>query len=381
MARSGQRPGALRALRELLARAERVADERAVELLESTVGPSLRAVDREAVAAAVAGARRGEQEIDAWLVEVLSQLAPEGRRSATRAVELARSLLPHIRDLLGPETVELLRSAAREPANAESLEDLDTELIEKVAGPIDAALASYFRLEVEGIDRIPRGPALLVSNHEGGISFVQLLGMGARFYLERGVDEPIVGLMHDAMFDVPALGNLLTHLGAIRASHAAADRALGQGAKVWVAPGGNLEAFRRFDERYTIKFGERRGWVRLARRNRVPIVPVVFIGGQETFFVLDDGAYLAENLGLKRRFRIDTLPIFVGLPWGIGVGPLFHLPLPAKCKVRFLEPIPTDGHAGLTETEAEDRVYAEVTSAMQEALTQMASERRFPVIG
>jgi hypothetical protein len=60
---------------------------------------------------------------------------------------------------------------------------------------------------------------------------------------------------------------------------------------------------------------------------------------------------------------------------------MFHLPLPAKCKVRFLDPVPTDVGSGLTESETEALLYEKVTGAMQEALTEMARQRRFPVIG
>ncbi len=310
-----------------------------------------------------------------------SELALETAGRAASVPGLGRALDPETRALIA-EVAGLLRRAALTPVDPDDVDRGGAELIRAVAPPVDALMRGYFRFEVEGIDRVPRGAALLVSNHEAGTTFVQVLGMGARFYLERGLDERIVGLMHDRLFDVPLLANVLGHLGAVRASQRAADDALSRGFKVFVAPGGNLEAFRPYSQRHVIKLGGRRGWVRLARRNRVPIVPLVFIGGQETFFVLDDGQYLATNLGLRKSLRIDTLPVWLGLPFGVGLGPLFHLPLPAKCKVRFLDPVEVrDGPPGETDAQLEARVYDEVVAAMQAAMDEMAAERTLPVLG
>lgn len=310
-----------------------------------------------------------------------SELALATAWRAATVPGVRQALDPDVRALVA-EVTALLRQAALTPVDPDTVDRDGTALIQALAPPVDALMRGYFRFEVEGLDRVPRGPALLVSNHEAGTSFVQVLGMGARFYLERGLEERIVGLMHDRLFQVPLLANLLGHLGAVRASHEAADAAFTRGWKVYVAPGGNLDAFRPYAERHVVKLGGRRGWIRLARRNRVPVVPVVFIGGQETFFVLDDGQYLAQNLGLKKRFRIDTLPLWLGLPFGVGLGPVFHVPLPAKCKVRFLDPVAIgDPEPGETDAAFESRMYDEVLSVMQAAMDEMAAERSLPLLG
>lgn len=282
--------------------------------------------------------------------------------------------------LLDQRTLELLWRAAQTPHDPNVL-DRDEELIERLSPQVDLLMRLYFRLEITGLEAVPAGPALLVMNHEAGITYAQLLGMGARWILRRGLEDPVVGLMHDAMFEVPLLGNLLASFGAVAASHDNGEAAFATGQKVMVTPGGNLEAFRRWPERYRIKFGGRTGWARLALRAGVPVVPAVSIGGHETFVVLCDGQSLVRRLGLKRFGRIDTFPLFLGLPWGVGVGPLFHLPLPSKSVIRFLAPIDTAAFGDADDPGAVLSLYDEVTAAMQLAMNEMALKRRVPVLG
>lgn len=281
---------------------------------------------------------------------------------------------------LDHRTIELIRQAAETPQDPNKIERDNHELIMELAPIVDELSRRYFRFDVEGIHRVPEGKAVLTMNHEAGITFVQSLGFGARWYLERGTDDRVIALMHDAMFQVPYLGNLLASLGAVRASPDNAEAVLERGHKVLVAPGGNLEAFRTFSERNTIKFGGHTGWARLALKMGAPVVPVVFIGGHETFFVLNDGRELVRLLGLKKLLRIDTFPLFIGLPWGIGLGPLFHLPLPSKCGVQFLDPVPVEPAAPDDEEAVKD-LYIRVTSKMQAAMYEMQEKRLLPVLG
>jgi 1-acyl-sn-glycerol-3-phosphate acyltransferase len=242
---------------------------------------------------------------------------------------------------------------------------------------LDLAARIYYRLEVEGLARAPRGPALIVINHNSGISFAELIGFGARWYLERGFDDVVVGLAHDGMMHVPGLNNFLLHAGGVRATPGNADKVLRAGRKVLVAPGGNVEAFRPWHQRDRIVFSGRKGFLKLALRNRVPILPTVFHGGHDAFMVLDDGQRIVRALGLKRWLRMETFPIFLGLPWGLAVGPLFHLPLPLKCKVRMLDPIPVDHYPKGSENDPAvlEELYQLVTGRMQQTLTDLATGR------
>jgi len=277
-----------------------------------------------------------------------------------------------------------LHGALTAPPPAPGPEALDPELVAAFTPLFDRLLSLYFRLEVEGLEHLPEGPALLVGNHNSGITFLDPFGLGARWYRARGTGDPLYFLLHDMMLRLPQLGPLLRRIGGLRADPVAAAGALAAGHKVLVTPGGNLEAFRSYRQRNRVVFGGRKGWARLALRSQVPVVPVLFMGGHETFFVLHDGQGLARALGLDRRLRCDTWPLFVGLPWGLALGPLFHLPLPARIQVRVLPPLdlsPYGGAAAADDPQVLDELYARVTGDLQRAMDQAAAARRRPVLG
>ncbi len=115
------------------------------------------------------------------------------------------------------------------------------------------------------------------------------------------------------------------------------------GRKLVVFPGGNKEAFRPWTARNRAEFYGRTGFVRLAVKHQVPIIPVAFQGGHNGFVVISRGERFARRSGMRKLLRTDAWPIYVGLPWGVAFGPWFHLPLPVKVKVRFLQPVPTAG--------------------------------------
>ncbi len=270
-----------------------------------------------------------------------------------------------------------LRRAFLEEVPVDDLDAADPRLLADIAPLVDVFGQVYYRLEVEGLELPPPGPALVVINHNAGISFAELLGFGGRWYVERGSHDILHGLAHDAMLRIPYLKNFLMHGGAVRACHENADRILDRGRKILVAPGGNLEAFRPHRDRHRIRFAGRTGFLKVALRHKAPIVPAVFIGGHDTFFVIDDGRRIVEALGLHKRLRLDTFPLFLGLPWGLAAGPIFHLPLPVRCKVRILPPIRLDKYSpgDADNPEILKHLYDEVTGRMQEALTQLAEER------
>jgi len=123
--------------------------------------------------------------------------------------------------------------------------------------------------------------------------------------------------------------------------------------------------------------------VRQALVHRVPITPVVSVGAHETLFVLARGHELAKKIGLT-RMRVDVLPFWLGLPFGIGWGPIPNLPLPSKIKLEVLEPIRL--WKELHNPDPDDkRVLRQglevVRSRMQEVATRLYDERRYPLLG
>lgn len=235
----------------------------------------------------------------------------------------------------------------------------------------------YFRAEVTGFDRVPEGPVLFVGNHSGGNmtpdSMVFMLAFNTYF----GVERPVYALAHSLVTSWPVLGRLAKRWGIITAGPKAARAALERGASVLVYPGGDVDTHRPWTARHEIRFDGRKGFLRIARDAGVPIVPVVSVGGQDTYLPLTDGRRVAELLRLDKIARLKVLPVSLALPWGLNVGDfLGHVPLPAKIRMEVLEPIDVAQRFG--DAADSDEAYDYVVSRMQESLTALAAGRLLP---
>jgi 1-acyl-sn-glycerol-3-phosphate acyltransferase len=239
----------------------------------------------------------------------------------------------------------------------------------------------WHRADVRGLDNIPSdGPVLIVGNHSGGNvppdTFVFTLAFTSYF----GVERRFYQLAHNLVVSLPWPGAMLRKWGTIAASQENARRVLESGDALLVYPGGDYEVFRPVWERNKVDFGGRKGFLRLAHEQRVPMVPLVSIGGQESALFLSRGEWLAKLLGLDKSLRLKAVPISLALPWGLNISDMAgHLPLPTKITVEALEPI--DLHERYGDDPDFDKVYEDVMSLMQDALDRLAAERKLPVIG
>ncbi len=276
-----------------------------------------------------------------------------------------------------PRLRKLVRKLAGPPLDPDALRDMDDDLLDLVL-PGLKILERYFRAEVRGVEHVPEGKALIVGNHNAGITFMEPFFFGKSYYEQRGRSTDIHSLGHDALWKLPGLNNLLAMLGAVRASHENAQRIFAAGRKVAVWPGGNWESFRPWSERHRVDFGGHKGFVRLAFRHGVDIVPLMCLGGHEAFYVLRRGARISKLLGAKRWLRSESWPIFIGLPWGIGFGPIFHLPLPTKVYVEVGPPIDLSAY-GPEDAEDEEKVsevYWQVVGTLQGMMDRELQRRR-----
>jgi 1-acyl-sn-glycerol-3-phosphate acyltransferase len=255
--------------------------------------------------------------------------------------------------------------------------DRDPSFIER-ARPVLETYVRWFRPEVRGFEHLPaRGPFLVVGNHSGGPTPPDLPILMTAWWRERGIDEPVYGLFHSAFLALPGVGLVMRRAGALEAGWANAEPVLRDGGIVIVYPGGDYEAFRPSRDRDRIDFAGRTGFVRLALRLGIPIVPAVSCGAHDTVFVLTRGEQLARMHPLLRRFRIKTQPFLLGLPWVVSPG-LPVLPLPARVVVQLCRPIdlarelgPDAEHDGRQVQKGYDRV----TGEMQSVLDRLAAER------
>lgn len=254
----------------------------------------------------------------------------------------------------------------------------DPELTEKVMGLIRPLMKGWHRSEVRGLDNIPAGAALLVSNHSGGIFAMDVPVLATDFYARYGYTRPIVTLGFDLLFVGPT-ADFFRRTGFIPASHRNADEALSSGGLVVVFPGGDHDIYRPSSARNVIDFGGRRGYVKAALNAGVPIVPMVAIGGQENQIYLTRGTEVAKLLRLDKLLRSKVFPLSFGFPFGLSAVIPVNVPLPTKIVMQVLEPI--DVVAQFGEDANVDEVDAHVRGVMQDVLTELARERRLPVIG
>jgi 1-acyl-sn-glycerol-3-phosphate acyltransferase len=239
----------------------------------------------------------------------------------------------------------------------------------------------YFRAEVRGLDNIPKtGGVLLVGNHSGGTLIADTFVFAQAFYDHFGPLRRFHQLAHDLVFRIPGARASLSRYGTVPANPENMARALDRKAPLLVYPGGDHETYRPSWESAKIDLAGRTGFVKLALEHRVPIVPVVAIGGQETALFLGQGRRLAKLFQLDRLARVKVFPAQVAPPFGMTIMDLpGRIPLPAKITVRVLPKL--DLRKRLGRDPGVDDAYDLVTSTMQTALTGLARSRTLPVVG
>jgi 1-acyl-sn-glycerol-3-phosphate acyltransferase len=260
------------------------------------------------------------------------------------------------------------------------LDERDPDYIREHLPQLWLAASLWFRGEVRGLGNIPEeGPVLLVGNHSGGNVTPDTTVFTLAFNSYFGVERDFYQLAHNLVLSMPGLSTL-RKFGTVAASPENAEKALKAGAALLVYPGGDYEVHRPSWKRHVVDFDGRKGFIRLALEQNVPIVPVVSIGGQETALFLSRGEWLARALRLDKLFRLKVLPISLAPPWGLNVGDMLgHVPLPAKITVEALPPIDLREEFGPDPDV--DEIYDHVLRLMQDTLEALAAERRFPVLG
>ncbi|MBT3220654.1 MAG: hypothetical protein HN348_16330 [Proteobacteria bacterium] len=222
-------------------------------------------------------------------------------------------------------------------------EDFDPQLVEDSYRRLRFMFGekhAYFRTHFEGWDNVPEAPALVVANHSGGTSIPDAWGLIMGWYRQFGFNRPIHGMAHELIFALWMTGYPFSRLGVLRADKELALDVLHHHRRdVLVMPGGDLECWRPWRERYKVRFSGRTGYARLALKAQVPIVPIACAGAHDTLVVLTDGQRIAKKLHFKDMFRANIFPIHLSFPFGVGIGPSPHLPPPVRLRFRVGKPI------------------------------------------
>jgi 1-acyl-sn-glycerol-3-phosphate acyltransferase len=248
-----------------------------------------------------------------------------------------------------------------------------TEFIERVG--------AYFDPEVRGLSRLPaHGPYLLVGNHSGGAYTPDVLIFIGAYLRHWGMDKPLRPLAHDVLFSVPKLGEVLSRLGCIPASPGKAARALSRGEPVMVYPGGDYESQRPYGESNKVDFDGRKGFIRLALEQGVPIIPVVCHGSNETVVTLTRGEKLARWTGLTHFTRTKVFPFRLSFPFGVLPSGIPYFPLPSRITIEVGHPMAWDAFAAedAGNPQLVDALYADIVTTMQRTLDGLYAERPNP---
>jgi 1-acyl-sn-glycerol-3-phosphate acyltransferase len=245
---------------------------------------------------------------------------------------------------------------------------------ERIEGLMDKTIVEFlyrywFRAEVEGIENVPStGGALLVSNHSGALP--PDAAMITKAIKEEHAHPRPVNITVEHFFKgYPGFSMLVSKIGCVPAHPANVHRLLyDEEQLVLVFPEGRKATEKLYKDRYRLRRFGRGGFVEAAMRAQTPIVPVCVVGAEESAPVFAQVGLMQRLTGLLYFPITPTFPHF-GLLGMLGY-------LPAKFKLRFLEPIHFE-EEGMHEDKALVQTVAhEVRARIQENLFDMLAKRK-----
>lgn len=230
---------------------------------------------------------------------------------------------------------------------------------------VGRALGLYFRHEIVGLDELPRDRSCLITLYHGTGIPMDLWCMAPRLADELGY-FPLVFVLR-TLERLPVLGRALTELGCIfgQPDDAAIRALVANKRHAIVCPGGMREGTRPFWKRHTVEWQHHTGYLHLAARFGMPVIPAASRG-------VDD-VYLGLNYGERASrlvFGHGAVPVYLALGLG-GLWP-FALPFPARLRTRLGAPI--DVSRALAGPTAFADVHAHVVREVQALLD--ARQRR-----
>ncbi len=250
---------------------------------------------------------------------------------------------------------------------------------ERVEGALDRTLVEFlyrywFRCEVEGIENVPReGGALLVSNHSGALPpDAAMIARAVRE--EHPVGRPLHITVEHFFKGYPGFSMLLPKLGCVAAHPANVQRLLyDEQELVLVFPEGRKGTEKLYRDRYRLRRFGRGGFVDAAVRAGAPIVPVCVVGAEEAAPVFAQLRLLGRLSGLLYFPLTPTFP---------HLGPLGMAGyLPAKFRIRFLEPVAPEAEAATGDASHVQTVAEQIRRSIQENLLDMLRRRRSVWLG
>ena len=240
----------------------------------------------------------------------------------------------------------------------------------------------WFRMEIEGWENLPDPPALVIGIHSGAPFVWDAWTVGVQWWRHFGEERPLHGTAHDALMALPGVGTYFRRMGVLPAAPDSISAALAAGHDVALWPGGEKDSLRPWTKRDEAVLAGRTGFIKLAIRSAVPIVPVATVGGPDSMPVLATGRRLAKLLALDRIARLKMFPIAIQVPWGVSPALLPEIPLPTKIRTAFQAPIELDHEPERADDERYvNAKYREVRDSLQSGMDALARRRRLPLFG
>jgi 1-acyl-sn-glycerol-3-phosphate acyltransferase len=216
----------------------------------------------------------------------------------------------------------------------------------------------YFRCQTHGIERVPAGRVLLVSNHSGQLPMDGAM-IGVSMLVDADPPRAIRAMVEKWVPSLPFVSTFMARCGQIVGTPENCRRLLAAEEAIVVFPEGTRGLNKLWSQRYQLQdFGL--GFMRLALETDTPIVPVAVVGAEEQSMALADLKPVAKLLG------------FPSLPITATVVPF---PLPSRYHLYFGEPLRFTGSPNDDDSELDKKVK-QVKGAIQSMLTQGLRDRK-----
>ena len=280
------------------------------------------------------------------------------------------------------EAADGLSGTIADRAGQWSLDARDPDWIDRQKYLFNPLMDYWFRMEVEGWERIPEAPVLLVGVHSGAPFVWDAWTVGIQWWRRFGDERVLHGTAHDVLMAAPLMGAYFRRMGVLPAAPDSIAAALAAGRDVALWPGGEVDSLRHWTDRDRAVLAGRTGFVRMAISAGVPIVPIATVGGPDSMPVLFSGRKLSKALRLDKVARLKRFPITLSAPWGIAPAVLPEIPLPTKIRTAFQPPVEVDHDPERArDDDYVDAKYEEVRASLQHGMDELARRRAFPVFG
>jgi 1-acyl-sn-glycerol-3-phosphate acyltransferase len=227
----------------------------------------------------------------------------------------------------------------------------------------------YFRVEVEGIEHVPmEGGAMMVANHGGAALPYDGMMLAISVANEASRPRRVRPTATELFNIVPWLSQWFRKSGGVYASREDVEFVLRRGHLVGVFPEGEKGFMKPVWEAYEVQRFGRGGFISIAERAGVPVVPVAIVGSEEVHPAVTVSKRLARIVKMVMpEQRVDNVAVFLN-----------PIPLPVRWHIRFHPPVMPESPG----TDPDPLAMLEradlVRQTIQGSLADMLAHRRGP---